>query len=65
LNKLDNAELEQHKKHMEKDFVKNQKKPGEEGFEYDKRVEFKPKVKVDSGWDDSEDNFDDMDEDFF
>lgn len=50
---------------MEKDFVKNQKKPGEEGFEYDKRVEFKPKVKVDSGWDDSEDNFDDMDEDFF
>lgn len=38
LNKLDDRTLAKHKANMEKGFEKNQLKPGDDGFEYDKRV---------------------------
>lgn len=40
LNKLGDAALARHKKAMDKNFNANQLKPGDAGFEYDKRVEF-------------------------
>ena len=42
LNKLTTEELEKHKKKMDVLFTKNQKKPGDPGFVYDLREEFKP-----------------------
>jgi hypothetical protein len=49
---------------MEKDFSKNVLKPGDKGFEYDKRVDFSSNMKDDDGdnsWDEGgdEDYFDD------
>ena len=41
LNKLSDAELAKHKKKMDEKFNKNILKPGDSGFVYDKRVEFK------------------------
>jgi centrosomal protein CEP19 len=50
LNKLSSEEVQKHKNKMEVLFSKNQKKPGEEGFEYDRQEEFSP---VDAHeWDD-------------
>ena len=53
---------------MELDFQKNNLKPGDAGFVYDKRVDFKVKEKVDDGWDEEEeggeDEGDDVDEYF-
>ena len=40
LNKLSDADLAAHKRAMDKDFNKNQKKPGDSGFVYDKVVDF-------------------------
>lgn len=40
LNKLSDAELARHKRAMDKNFNANQLKPGDAGFEYDKRIEF-------------------------
>lgn len=40
LNKCSEYELRKHKKKMEENFLKNQLKPGEPGFQYDKRVKF-------------------------
>lgn len=40
LNKLNDKDLAAHKKNMDKGFSKNQLKPGDAGFEYDKRVDF-------------------------
>ena len=40
LNKLGNEELAKHKRAMDKDFNANQLKPGDAGFQYDKRVDF-------------------------
>ena len=40
LNKLSDADLAAHKKAMDKDFGKNQLKPGDAGFVYDKVVDF-------------------------
>jgi len=42
LNKLSKAELDKHKAKMDKNFVKNQKKPGDKDFVYDKQEEFHP-----------------------
>ena len=40
LNKLDNEELAAYKRAMDKDFGAKQLKPGDQGFVYDKVVEF-------------------------
>ncbi|KAL4492985.1 hypothetical protein ABPG72_020764 [Tetrahymena utriculariae] len=40
LNKLSKEELDKHKAIMDKDFNKNQKKPGDKDFVYDKRMTF-------------------------
>jgi len=42
LNKLSKAELDKHKAKMEVGFSKNQKKPGDRDFVYDKQEEFDP-----------------------
>jgi len=49
LNKLSNDELQKHKDKMNVLFSKNQKKPGDAGFVYDKQEEFVPKE--DNEWD--------------
>jgi len=42
LNKLSKAELDKHKAKMDVHFSKNQKKPGDKDFVYDKQEEFDP-----------------------
>jgi hypothetical protein len=52
---------------MEKDFSKNVLKPGDKGFEYDKRVDFSSNMKDDDGdnsWDEGGDDEDYFDDDF-
>ena len=49
LNKLTKEELDKHKQKMNNVFSKNQKKPGESGFIYDKQEEFEPTQEND--WD--------------
>jgi hypothetical protein len=34
-------------------------KPGDPGFQYDKRIDFNAAAKVDNSWDDDDDYFDD------
>lgn len=36
---------------MDKKYEKNFIKPGDPGFQYDKRKEFKPKESLDDSWD--------------
>ena len=40
LNKCSEYELKKHKKKMDENFVQNQLKPGDPGYQYDKRVKF-------------------------
>ena len=40
LNKMTDYQLQRHKQNMEQDFKKNVLKPGDKGFEYDKRVDY-------------------------
>jgi lipopolysaccharide export LptBFGC system permease protein LptF len=49
LNKLSKEELDKHKKKMDVVFNKNQKKPGDAEFVYDKQEDFEPKE--DNEWD--------------
>eukprot|EP00357_Protocruzia_adherens_P036235 CAMPEP_0114988188 /NCGR_PEP_ID=MMETSP0216-20121206/9452_1 /TAXON_ID=223996 /ORGANISM="Protocruzia adherens, Strain Boccale" /LENGTH=191 /DNA_ID=CAMNT_0002350925 /DNA_START=237 /DNA_END=812 /DNA_ORIENTATION=+ len=51
LNKLGNEELKWHKDRMEKLYERNAKKPGDDGFEYDVRVEYDD-GDLDNSWDD-------------
>lgn len=51
LNNLSDDELDRVKEKMEKKFSANQLKPGDDGFEYDKQVDFTPTQ--DCEWDDS------------
>lgn len=53
LNKVSEDVLKQKKKEMDKGFEWNQLKPGEEGYEYDKEVDFDGDDKVSCGWDSS------------
>jgi hypothetical protein len=65
LNKLSDAELALHKQKMDLNFHKNQLKPGDPGFQYDKRIDFTKKTsqQKDTSWD--EDNVDNyFDDDF-
>lgn len=59
LNKLDDYELDKRKADMDKDFEKNRLRPGDDGFVYDKEVDFTA-GKMESGWDD-EDEYSDPD----
>jgi hypothetical protein len=58
LNKLGSAELGMHKQAMEVDYTKNAVRPGDPGFEYDKRIDFSKKTaaanEADS-WDEDDD----------
>lgn len=62
LNKCGDYELKKHKLNMDKDYKKNILKPGDNGFEYDKRVDFSRNKDqaVEDSWDDN-DNFNDDD----
>jgi centrosomal protein CEP19 len=52
-----------HKKKMDEKFHKNQLKPGDAGFEYDKRIDFTKKPAADTSWDEGDvDNY--FDDDF-
>jgi len=42
LNKWTKAELDKHKQKMDVNFLKNQKKPSDRDFIYDKQEEFDP-----------------------
>jgi len=53
LNKLSQEEVQKHKNKMDVLFNKNQKKPGDTGFIYDKQEEFVPTG--DNEWDEDED----------
>ena len=57
LNKLTDAELKAHKAAMELDFNKKVLRKGDDGFEYDKRVDFKYNADAagDDSWDQSDD----------
>ena len=57
LNKLTDIELKAHKAAMEVEFNKKVLKKGDDGFEYDKRVDFKYNAEeaADDSWDESED----------
>ena len=58
LNKLDTETLKQKKAKMDVLFNKNQKKPGDEDFEYDIQEDFEPKM--DNEWDMDEDENEDI-----
>ncbi|CEM20295.1 unnamed protein product [Vitrella brassicaformis CCMP3155] len=53
LNKVSAEELERAKGKMEESFLRNQVKPGDDGFVYDRRVDFDSRGEPphDSGWD--------------
>ena len=58
LNKLDNKTLAKHKAAMDKGFTANQLKPGDAGYEYDKRIDFtkgQPGELEDDSWNESDD----------
>lgn len=59
LNQCSDKELKEHKSNMDKGFNQNQLKPGDPGFQYDKRIDFNAAAKVDNSWDDDDDYFDD------
>lgn len=61
LNKCTDAEIKAHKAAMEVEFNKKVLRKGDEGFEYDKRVDFK--YNADAAQDDSWDESDDEQED--
>ncbi|GFR46471.1 hypothetical protein Agub_g8048 [Astrephomene gubernaculifera] len=54
LNKVTEVELKMAKAAMEQDFRKNQLRPGDPGYEYDKQEDFGPPVEP-NDWDDSDD----------
>ncbi|KAG2452597.1 hypothetical protein HYH02_002834 [Chlamydomonas schloesseri] len=54
LNRVSELELKMAKQAMEEDFRKNQLRPGDPGYVYDKQVEFTP-AKEANDWDDSDD----------
>jgi centrosomal protein CEP19 len=70
LNKLTNEEIAAHKKKMDEKFNKNQLKPGDAGFVYDKRIEFTKKANNDddegeNSWDEGGEDVDNyFDDDF-
>ena len=53
LNKVSDEILNQKKKEMDKEFEQNQLKPSDDGYEYDREVDFDADDKVSCGWDSS------------
>lgn len=51
LNKVSDKVLKQKKKEMDREFEQHQLKPGDDGYEYDKEVNFDGDDKVSCGWD--------------
>ncbi|XP_066941723.1 centrosomal protein of 19 kDa-like isoform X2 [Macrobrachium rosenbergii] len=51
LNKVSEEELAKKKKIMENSFEKNQVKPGDPDYEYDKQIDFASDNKAEAGWD--------------
>ena len=61
LNKVSDEVLEQKKQEMDELFEKNRLQPGDEGFEYDKEVDFGDESeKVSCGWDSSNSGVEDF-----
>lgn len=58
---MSDFELGRHKGAMEVDFKKNVLKPGDAGFEYDKRVDFGPKADAAADWDDEDEIYEEDD----
>jgi hypothetical protein len=67
LNKCGDYELKRHKLNMDKGFSANSVKKGDEGFEYDKRVDFTAKADalVEDSWDEDMEGEGQDDEDYF
>lgn len=55
LNKLSDEDLNKVKQVMNHSFEKNRLKPGDDGFEYDKQVDFGPVEEDDNDWDEESD----------
>jgi len=55
LNKLSKEEVQKHKDKMDVLFNKNNKKPGDPGFVYDKQQDFQPELE--NEWDEDDDDF--------
>ena len=62
LNKADDEEVKRAKETMDVLFKKNQVLPGDEGYQYDKQVEFEEGTE-DNSWDEEESDDDEEDED--
>ena len=60
LNKVSEGDLDRAKKNMNNDFLKNRVRPGDDGYEFDKRVEFAvdEDAASDCSWDESEEEDD-------
>ena len=56
LNKVSEDLLKQKKQEMDMEFEQNQLQPGDEGYEYDKEIDFDGDDKVSCGWDSSDSN---------
>lgn len=68
LNKLGDYQLNRHKQNMERDFAKHVLKPGDKGFEYDKRVDFSSQMlnqNAEASWDEDADDFNGDEDDYF
>ena len=68
LNKMSDYQLQRHKQNMEQDFKKNVLKPGDKGFEYDKRVDYSSQLmdnKEDNSWDEDNNGDDYNEDDYF
>ena len=52
LNRVSEAELVRAKRLMDEDFTKTLKRPGDEGYVYDKEVDFDEPGDSDGSWDD-------------
>ena len=65
LNKMTDYQLQRHKANMDQDFSKKVLKPGDKGFEYDKRVDFSSNMmsgaQSNGSWDEDEGNGDEDD----
>ena len=59
LNKLSDSELEKHKAAMEVLFEANRKRPDDDGFVYDVEVDFNKEGRMESGWDNEDNDEDD------
>ena len=58
MNKLSDEQLQRRKELMDINFEKNRIQPGDKDYVYDKQVDFDKVDKVESGWDDNEENED-------